>query len=689
MTEQHRTFCRLCMAACGLLVNTDGDQVVSVQGDVDHPLSRGYTCSKGRALGTLHHHPNRLDGPLIRGHGGRHGALSKTDWTDVLDDVAARTKAIIDAHGPGAVGMYLATGSAFDTNGRRVAERFIRTLGSPQIYTATTIDTPCKPLVMELITGHPGLVPLLDWDRARFALLLGTNPVVSHGHSNPFPDPVTRLRKIARDGELWVVDPRRTETARLASRHLAIRPGTDHVLLAYLVNQLLRDGADGPYLAARATGVDVLAKAVSSFDLEGSAARCGVAESDLTDLLESIRRHGPASAQTGTGVTMSAGANVAEWLVWALNIVTHSYDQPGAMWFNPGYLRRLDQRSWSPGTGEPGPGPASRPDLPGRFGEFPCAALADEIEAGNLRALFVVGGNPVTSFPDAGRIRGALQQLDVLAVSDIVASETTALASHVFACADSLERADFPQYIDAHLPAVATQYSAAVVPPGADRKPLWWPFAQLGRRLGLDLIRGLDPDTCTDDDLLRTVASRGRLSFEELKAANGPVVADDAVFGWVEGMLPDGRWRVAPAPLVAQLADLADPPSLVLIPRRQPRHVNSAIDAAAPRPDQPLIEIHPSDAAAAGITDGGSVRVTSRSGSLVGVAKVGAGIRRGAVSIPHGFAAPNVSTLTTGARDTDPLTGMVLQSGVAVTLTPAPDDIDNIAAQTAARREGR
>ena len=148
------------------------------------------------------------------------------------------------------------------------------------------------------------------------------------------------------------------------SRHLALRPGTDHILLAFLVNQLLRAGADRAYLAAHASGVDVLAAAVAGFDLESSAARCGLPEEDLTDLLEAIRRHGPASAQTGTGVTMSAGANVAEWLVWALNVVTHAYDRPGAMWFNPGYLRRLDTRTWSPGGGEPGPGPASRPGPP-------------------------------------------------------------------------------------------------------------------------------------------------------------------------------------------------------------------------------------------------------------------------------------------------------------------------------------
>ncbi len=664
---EHRTFCRLCMAVCGLVVSTEGDRVVGVRGDPDHPLSRGYTCPKGRSLGALHHDPRRLDGPLVR----RGGALRPAPWAEVLDDLARRTASVIAASGPQAVGMYLATGAAFDTNGRRIAERFIRTLGSPQVYSATTIDTPCKPLIMELMAGHPGLVPLLDWQRARFALLFGTNPVVSHGHSNPFPDPVVRLREIARRGELWVVDPRRTETARLATRHLAPRAGTDHILLAHLVRELLRDGADRDYLSAHATGTDALTAAVAPFDLATTATRCGLEASDINELVGAIRRHGTASAQTGTGVTMSAAANVTEWLAWALNIITHSYDRPGAMWFNPGYLRRLDQRSWTPGDGRPGPGPASRPDLPGRFGEFPCAALADEVEAGNLRALFVLGGNPLTAFPDAGRTAAALRSLDVLAVGDIVHTGTTAMATHVLACADQLERADLPHYIDAHLPAVATQYTAPVVEPAADRRPAWWPFAQLGARLGLDLLRGLDPDVCSDDDLLAGVAARGLTSFEHVRSAGGPVVADEAVFGWVEPHLPAGRWRLAPQPLVEQLAGLRDPPTLVLIPRRQPGHVNSAMppaEAPAAGRDRPLVQLHPADAAEAGVNDGQTIRVSSPTGSLTGIARVDEAIRRGAVSIPHGFGSPNVSLLTTATSGTDALTGMVLQSGVPVTV---------------------
>ena len=448
---------------------------------------------------------------------------------------------------------------AFDTNGRRVAERFIRTVGSPQVYSATTIDTPCKPLVMELMAGHPGLVPLLDWQRARFALLLGTNPVVSHGHSNPVPGPrdppagdhppgraVGRRSTSHRDGPVGVAPPRppaghRPHPARPSGQGL-LRSGADRSLPGRPRQRRRRlGGGRGPLRPGNVT-----------------AARCGLPESDLTELLATIRRYGSASAQTGTGITMSAAANVTEWLVWALNIVTHSYDRPGAMWFNPGYLRRLDTRTWAPGGGRPGPGPASRPDLPGRFGEFPCAALADEIEAGNLRALFVVGGNPVTSFPDAARTAAALGRASTCSPSATSSiPRRPALATHVLACADQLERADLPQYIDAHLPMVATQYTAG---------------SGAARRRPATAVVALRP--AGRPPRARPAAGPGSRHLLGRRSAGGRglpgPVAPSSISGRPAGrwsprtppsagsteLLPDGRWRLAPAPLVAQLARL-------------------------------------------------------------------------------------------------------------------------------------
>ncbi len=659
MAEEVHSFCRICTAMCGITVTVDGDRILKVRGDHAHPISQGYTCPKGRSLPEWHHHPRRLDHPSVDGQ--------PTGWDPCLDDLSRRLAAIIEARGPDGVAMYLASGSAYDANGRRAAERFLTAIGSRQKYTATTIDTPMRPLVAELMGGWSGLTPMWDQQAARMLLLVGTNPVVSHGHGNGLADPVRRIREQQERGPVWVIDPLRTETARLADHHLAPRPSTDHLILGWLVHELLEDGADRDYLRHHADGVDDLAAAVTPFTLDRAVAGTGLEADDLLALLEAVRTAGRLSVLSGTGVSMGRHANVTEWLLWALAVVTGSYDQPGGMWFNPGYLLRFDTRSWQPSNGHPEPGPASRPELPRRFGEYPCAALVDEIEAGNVRALVVVGGNPLIAFPDRDRTQRALASLEVLAVADVVETDTTALATHLLPVAGQLERADLPWMLDAYQPRVATQYTPAVVPPGADRRLMWRVFAELGRRLGVGVLpRGIEPDTATDEALLALIAERSRSDTATVLAARRGIVDDAApVHGWVrERVLPDGRWRLAPEPLVAQLADLDDPAPLVLLPRRQMKTMNGQLRDLGGV--EPQVLIHPDH----GFVDGQPVQVRSAHGELVGTVLTSEAVGTGAVSIPHGWADPNVCTLTTTESGVDPLTGMVWQSGLPVDLSP-------------------
>lgn len=670
---EHHTYCRFCISLCGLVVTTQADWVVKVVGDRAHPVTKGYTCPKGRALGHFHHHPDRLESPRLQDRAA--GSVARTvDWDTCLDDLAERVVEIVEQSGPDAVGMYLATASAFDSAGRRAAERFLRALGSRSKYTTATIDTACKPLVAELMTGYPGLVPSLDRDGARLVLLLGTNPVVSHGHFNAMPMPAATLKELANRGEVWVVDPRRTETARLGTRHLAVRPGTDYAVLAHLIRELLRDGADRSYLAEHASGVEELAAAVEPYDAGTAAERAGLTEAELADLLATVRRYGRLAGQTGTGTTMSATANVTEWLLWALHVVTGSYDRPGGMWFNPGFLKRLDERARGNSNGVADPGPPSRPDLVARWGEYPCAALSDEIDTGHLRALFVIGGNPVTSFPETDRVVPSLAAIEVLAVLDVLDTDTTALATHVLPCTGQLERADLPVTTDQYAPVVSSQLTGAVVRPAADRKPMWWVMGQLGKRLGIDCLpEGIDLDTATDLDVIGPIAERGRAGLAAMTDAPSGLVHSGAVFGWVtDRLLPEGRWKLAPTVLVVQLGGCTDPPPLVLVPRRQLRHLNSQLrDGSGPtgqQRDAPTALVHPADAAEAGVADGDRAELVSAVGRLRITVAVDDEIRRGAVSVPHGFAAPNVSVLTSGRAGVDPLTGMVLQSGIPVSL---------------------
>jgi anaerobic selenocysteine-containing dehydrogenase len=383
------------------------------------------------------------------------------------------------------------------------------------------------------------------------------------------------------------------------------------------------------------------------------------------------------SALTGTGTSMSATATLTEWMLWALHVVTGSYDQPGGMWFNPGYLMQLDQREWTPSDGRALPGPASRPELPRRFDEYPCAGLVSEIESGNVRALLVVGGNPLTALPDAARTTRALRSLEVLVVVDVIETDTTPLATHLWPAAGQLERADVPWLLDAYQLAVASQFTPAVVAPAHDRRPVWRMFAELGASLGVSVLpKGIDPDEATDETLIERIGEGSRGGADELFAARHGTVYSGAVFGWVtERVLPDHRWRVAPAPLVELFAAVEGQgatESLVLIPHRQLRKMNSQLrDVAAPggRVDDVWVRFNPADAAQHNVVDGDIVDVRSAHGSTSGPARIDATIARGAVAIAHGWATPNVCELTSADHGVDALTGMVQQSGVPVTIT--------------------
>lgn len=664
---QHQSFCRICAAACGILVTVDGDRVVQVRGDPEHPVSKGYTCPKGRALPAFHHRADRLDHPVVSG---------RTEaWTHTLDDLGRRLGQLVETHGESSIGVYLGTGLAYDIAGWLTAERLIARLGTPQRYTPVTIDNAPALLAAELVTGSAQLNPVWDPHGARLLLLFGTNPVVSHGYGTTLADPVGRLRDFrSRGGEVVVLDPRRTETAGLADRHLPLRAGSDHLVLAWLLRSLLEDGADTSELATACSpdDLDALRTALTPFALDGVSTATGLRPDELEELLASVRgARGRVASMAGTGVMMSRDGLLAEWLRWVLEIVTGSLDRPGGMRFNDGLLFPLEGRLRPhAGAAAPPPGPRSRPELSGWAGQYPCVAMADEIRAGNLRALIVAGGSPLTAFPDPDGIAAALGSLDTLAVLDVVSTPLTERASHVLPTTAQLERADLSMLENVAI-RNGTAFTAAVVGAGASRRPAWWVLAQLGRRLGLDLLGGdRDPDDLGDLDVLRDLARGARQSFDRIMAGGPHGTATEPRPGWVrDTVLPGGRWRLASPALITRLGEAGarapSPPRLVVVPRRQPRTMNATTYGTA---DPAEIALHPLDAAEAGVGAARSVRVTSRWGSIEGRLREDDRIGRGTVALTHGRAELSVAALISPTADVDPLTGMPLTSGVEVTI---------------------
>jgi anaerobic selenocysteine-containing dehydrogenase len=660
MATEHRTFCRICISACGMLVSVEGEKVVAVQGDAAHPLTRGYLCPKGRALGTFHHAEGRLDGGLI-GRDQHRRAVGIDECHAHLRDTLSR---IVESHGIGSIGVFLGTGVFLDPAGAWATRRLLKMLNTPYTYSTATVDAVAKTLVAEQMAGTSMLIPNLDEQHGRLLLFVGVNPVVSHGHSTMFSNPVERIRAAKERGVVFVIDPRTTETARLANHHMAARPGTDYALFAYVIRALLGSEVDETALAERATGMRQLRAAVAPFDRARVAALTGLDPGQLDELVDAVQRAGRLAILTGTGSTMSIAGNLTEWLAWALMVMTDSFDQPGGMWFNPGLFLRLDRFDVLPPVGPPAPGPPSRPDIPRSGGEWPASLIPDEIEAGRLRALFVMGGSLITSLPNTERVERALRAIDALVVLDVQRTATTDVATHVFACADQLERPDtLPLELNAS--AVYQQYTDAVVAAPASRPPMWRTVCNIARGLGLDLLgSGAEPDSVDTERILARIA-RG-VPLATLRESNDVYIESPAAYGWVTSRLPLGKWNLAPQPLVDQLATIGIPAPLVITPRRPIRRMNAQHYRDG---DVPEALLHPQDAAAAGVVDGELVEVSSSTGSLRLRARVTTAIATGAVSIQHGWAESNVNRLI-DSHDLDPLTGMPHLSGTAVTVRP-------------------
>lgn len=666
-----KSYCRICGSGCGIVVSLDGEQVVKVRADEDHPVSRGYTCPKGRALGFDHHREDRIEQPLIR----IDGVLRETTWDHVLDDLAAKLTAITKDAGARGVGTFVGGGGFLDASGFFSLLNFLRVTETPSVYSDLTIDSVAKTLASELVTGISGLEPRADLDRTGLVLFVGTNPVISHTRTINMHAPTAAMRDMrARGAQLWTLDPRKSETAQRSDGHIAARPGTDYAVLGYLIRELLIDGADREYIERHTQDVERLRLAVERFTLDHTARVCGVAPEEPQALLAAIRKAGRMSVEAGTGVTMQRAGNVTQWLALALMAVTGSLDREGGAWVNPGIMGRKDLKDFpaAPPEGWQRPGPESRPELGGTAGDFPCAAIPDEIAARHLRAMVVFGGNLEVCLPETPKMVEALKALEVLAVLDIRHTRTTDIATHVLPTKDQLERSDMTFVTDTSFPIMVAQYTPAMVKPLGQRKAYWWVLGQLGRRMGLDLFPGFDLDHGDDDAMMAYILGSSQVDFAELREKRQ--LFGEKPIGWVQRFVDEkvGGWRLAPEPLAAQLRELeareqaGAPDRLILIPRRQKYHENSRLIDLR---DEPLVMMHSADARAAGLAEGAQVEVRSVNGFVRRALKLDDTLRPGVINVPHGWSdEANVNRLTSTTRDVDPITGMLLYSGLEVSV---------------------
>ncbi|MFM5908899.1 MAG: molybdopterin-dependent oxidoreductase, partial [Novosphingobium sp.] len=673
-----RTYCRICMTCCGLAVDLDetSGRIVKVKGDFDHPISKGYTCPKGRSIDKVLHRPNPVTHPMMR----KDGVLVEVSWDEALDDVAAKLRKTIDAHGPHAVGMYFGSGLGIDSAGYTMMEAFHAALDGPPKFSPLTNDGAAKPMLGAAMAGTHAMTPRTDYDAVELLIYIGTNPMVSHAHNTGMTQPGMWIKQVMARGEVWTLDPLSTETTRMSTRHIQPYPGKDYWIFAWILQQIIDHGPVTP--KQKVQGLDELRAALDGVTLARAAEISGVPESDIVNLLAAIRRHGKCAIETGTGVTMSVGCNITHLFAWTIMVLTGSMNARGGAWFHPGAIHQFETFDLPILDSAFTPGPKTRPDVTGILGEWPCAVLPPEIEAGNIRALFNFGGHIIRSFPDTNALSAALPKLEFHVNTEIAHTESTAFATHILPPKYGLERHELIRW-DTLGWNVNLQYSPPLVEPMGDRRSAWWILSQIMSRAGLpvpDYLPESDLVPGADEYMLSRLMQHARCSFEELQEKRIVEFPMEFPADWVERHFERlGGWRLAVPELLGQWQKLRGEDEafigrnkpLVYTSRRQRRKFNGQVDFFEVPAD---IILHPETAAERGIEHGQKVRVYNKSGEIFLTAVVDPGARRGICSIPHGHEHANVNLLTS-ADDMDLLTGMALYTGVTVEAEPAIDPL--------------
>lgn len=656
--------CNLCEAVCGLVLEVEDGRVTSVRGNPDDPLSRGHVCPKGTALPDIEQDPDRLRRPVRRvSTGSTQGSGSEARWEEIgwdeaIDLAVTGLADTIERHGADSVAVYMGNPNVHSLGAMTHGAQVAKAIGSRNTCSATSVDQLPHQLVAHLMFGHQLLLPIPDIDRTDYFLVFGANPMASNGSLMTVPDFPNRLRSLkARGGRMVVLDPRRTETAKAATEHHFIRPGTDAVVLLTMLNLVLTEGLASP--PEYVDGIDEVREAVAGFTPELAESIAGVPAEVLRRITHEYVEAGAAAAYGRIGVSTQQFGTVCVWAVNCLNILTGNVDRPGGVMFTSPAVDIVGRRII--GRGHHDKWRSRVRDLPESNGELPVSTLADEMLTpgdGQVRAALVVSGNPVLSTPDGKRLGEALQGLDFMVAVDIYLNETTRHADVVLPTTTALERDHYDLVFHALAVRNTARFTPAVLPKPPGLRHDWEIFRDLAlgllarrtrkqplkKRLVTEARLRLSP-TRLVDLLLRTGDSK--LSVRALRKA-----PDGVDLGPLRPTLPERlqtknrRIDLAPALVLGDLARVRDAlrpaaaDELLLIGRRHQRDCNSWLHNTrrlTKGKARHQLYMHPDDLSARGLADGSPVEVTSRVGKVTVEVLATEDMMPGVVSLPHGY----------------------------------------------------
>jgi assimilatory nitrate reductase catalytic subunit len=643
-----RTTCAYCGVGCGIVATLTGARTAGIEGDADHPANAGRLCSKGTHLGETIGLEGRLLHPMI--------GKRRAGWDKALALVARRLRDTIAQHGPDSVAFYVS--GQLLTEDYYVANKLMKGfIGS------ANIDTNSRLCMSSAVAGHlrafgEDIVPARydDLDEADLFVLVGSNTAWCH----PIVYQRMQAARAARGAKLVVIDPRRTETCEDADLHLAIRPGSDVALMNGLLAWCRSEGLlDRDYLARSVSAPEGFWEALDEgHDLWSVAKMCDVPPADLRRFYELFAAYPRTITMFSQGINQSLRGTDQVNAIVNLHLATGRIGKAGAAPFSiTGQPNAMGGRE----VGGLASTLAAHMDFApenvarvGRFWASPVMAAKPGLKAvdlfraigeGRIKAVWIMGTNPAVSMPDAGRVREALAGCPFVIVSDVIADTDTGRLAHVRLPAAGWGEKDGTVTNSERCISRQRPFLSA---PG-EARPDWWIVAEVGRRMGWRTAFSYDgpAEIFREHARLSAYQNDGARLFDlRAQVAIGNQAYDDmAPFHWggrpfVDGVYPTPD-RKARLVAVAQ-APLADPlplwPMTLNTGRYRDQWHTMTRTGLSPRlsvhRQEPMVEVHPDDAAAQGLVDGDIARVGTPQGESLFRVQISAGQRRGEIFTP-------------------------------------------------------
>jgi formate dehydrogenase len=604
--------------------------------------------------------------------------MERISWQQAVDEVAGKLSHIRDSYGPHSIAAYMGNPMAFCTYGALSVPAFAKALGTSQFYTSGSQDCNNKFAAAQRVLGSPVLHPIPDINHVQYLLMIGANPAVSGMSFTQVPRPVEALQNIKkRGGEIVVVDPRRTETARLATEHLFIQPDTDcFFLLSLLCVVIEKDLYHRRWATEDGSGFSALKELVLNWPPDRTEPITGIPKEKIKEIAHRLTGAKPAACYGSIGMNLGRFGTLNYWLLLALNILSGHFDRKGGSILCRGVMdmRRLYQLS---GLGKNST--RSRiGDFPPVMGTYPASLIAHEIlkkREDRIRALVVVAGNPLLSVPNELHLKAALEKLDLLVCLDIYQNETGAFAHYLLPTTDFLEREDLNLSHTGLQQRRYVAYTPAVVTPDQGQRPEWEILQSLADRMGNPLwgkpltrflwIANRIPcrSFFQDSDDQGIPAPRvifkvllmllGEVDLATIESSPRGIMLEPHTYGRFRGKnrwwLKGCRVDLAPKDLLREAWKLEGILSLrelerkefLLIGKRE-RHTHNTwmhnADSLVKAETTNYLYIHPDDAKRKGILEGGLVRIQGYQGAwLEAPCRFSQDLKRGVIALPHGW----------------------------------------------------